>query len=132
MFDWLFKDKVVLKVEKKKKLENAIELLKKEKQIQFETVVKDFDMQKINLSTEVETQIKALEAQINCLRQELKAQLALIQKRSVIELDKVINEYDQRISIKENDLNKLLNLIEADKKSLNQVIDHSLNDEVNE
>lgn len=132
MFDWLFKDKVVLKVEKKKKLENAIELLKKEKQIQFETIVKDFDMQKINLSTDVETQIKALEAQINCLRQELKAQLALIQKRSVIELDKVINEYDQRISIKENELNKLLNLIEADKKSLNQVIDNSLNDEVNE
>ena len=132
MFDWLFKDKVVLKVEKKKKLENAIELLKKEKQIQFETIVKDFDMQKINLSTDVETQIKALEAQINCLRQELKAQLALIQKRSVIELDKVINEYDQRISIKQNELNKLLNLIEADKKSLNQVIDNSLNDEVNE
>lgn len=119
----IFGSNVVRKVEKKKRIEGEIEVLKKQEKVQTENVIKSYDQKKKDLADSTSAQVNALQAQITSLKSNKETQTKLLDEERKVALDKVINEFDQKITNKKNQAKKLGYLIEAEQKNLQDVID---------
>lgn len=122
MLDFLFGNSVVRKVEKKKKIEGEIEVLKKQQKVEIENVIKTYDQKKANLNDTTNAQINSLQAQIAALKANRETQTNVLNEEKKVEIDKATNEYNQRITSKTNQAKKLGYLIEAEQKNLADVI----------
>ena len=69
-FDFLFGNSVIRKVERKRKLEGEIEVLKKQQKVEIEKISKLIDEKKANLADSIDAQVAALNAQINNLKKQ--------------------------------------------------------------
>ena len=126
MFETLFRDSITRKVEKKRKLEGEIALLKKQQKVKSEAVIKDYDKKKVEMVNNINAEIIAYKANIDTLTTSISVQSGLLEQEKKVELDKVINDFDQRIIAKQNKLKRVINFIDAEKKNMQDVISTEL------
>ena len=126
MFETLFRDSITRKVEKKRKLEGEIALLKKQQKVKSEAVIKDYDKKRVEMVNNINAEITAYKANIDTLTTSISVQSGILEQEKKVELDKVINDFDQRIIAKQNKLKRVINFIEADKKNMEDVISTEL------
>lgn len=123
--EWLlsiFGNSVVGKVEKKKKIEGEIEVLKKQQKVEIENIIKTYDQKKANLIDTTNAQIGSLQAQIAALKANKETQTNVLNEEKKVDIDRKTNEYNQKIVSKTNQSKKLGYLIEAEQKNLADVI----------
>lgn len=123
IIDLFTKNSIVRKAEKKRKFEGIVADLKNQQKVKSETVIKEFDIKKVNLIDSIDAQINALSAQIGSLKSQKKTQCDLLDKQMKVVLDKTIDKFDQSIMIMKNKLKSIGNTIEAEQKSLQDVLD---------
>lgn len=121
MFEF-FGNGIVRKVEKKKKVDSEVEVLKKQQKVESDKVLKEYEATKRNYSDSVDAQIKSYEAQIIQLKAEKKGQLELYDKQLKVDLDKKINDFDRKIIAKQNQSKRLSYLIDAEQRNMQDVI----------
>lgn len=115
--DLLFGNSVIRKVEKKRKLEGQVEVLKKQQKVEAEKISKMIDERKAALADSIKAQINALNAQIAVLKNQQKTQSDLLDQERRVEMDKKINDFNQKITTKQNQVKRLSNFIDAERKN---------------
>ena len=126
MFTSIFGGSITRMVEKQKKINGEIEVLKKQQKVKSEEVIKEAATKKKALSDAVEANIQALQAQISSLKEQKKTKTALIDESTKVELDKVINDFDQKIVAKKNQSKRLTHLIGAEKMNMEDILSPEL------
>lgn len=116
-FDSLFGNSVIRKVEKKKKLEGQLEVLKKQQKVEVEKISKETEEKKAALVASIDSQINALNASIATLKNQKKTQQELLDEQKKVEMDKKINDFDRKIVSKMNEIKRLGHFIEAERKN---------------
>lgn len=111
------KSNITRMVEKSKKVSGKIEVLKKQQKAASESLIKECEAQKVALANSIEAQIASYKAQIETLKNQKQTQYAAYDQKLKVDLDKVINNYDEKILAKKNELNRLNNMIEAENKN---------------
>ena len=120
--DRIFGNGVVRKVEKKKRVEGEVEVLKKQQKVQTENVINTYEQRKASVVDNTNAQINALQAQIVALKNSKETKCKLLDEEKKVAIDKVINEFDQKIVSKSNYAKKLGYLITAEQKNLQDVV----------
>lgn len=121
-FDRFFRNDITKNVEKKKRIEGQVEVLKKQQKVSCEAVINDFDCKKTSLIDSTNAQINALKAQIASLGTNKDKQCALLDEQKRVALEKTINDFDQKIVSKQNQVNRLIRYIDAEQKNMEDVI----------
>ena len=116
-FDFLFGNSVIRKVERKRKLEGEIEVLKKQQKVEIEKISKLTDEKKANLADSIDAQVAALNAQINNLKKQKVTQQDLLDEQRKVEIDKKVNDFNQKITAKQNKVKRLGHFIDAERKN---------------
>lgn len=111
------KSKITRMVEKSKKVSGQIEVLKKQQKAASESLIKDNEAQKVAVTNSIEAQIASYKAQIETLKNQKETQCAACDQRLKVDLDRIINSYDEKILAKKNELNRLNNMIDAENKN---------------
>lgn len=117
-----FGNSITRKVEKYNKLMGTVEVLKKQQKVNSESVLKAYAVKQADLTNSVNAEVARLQAQINSLKDHKKAQSELLEEERKVAIDKTINDFDQRIANIKNRATKLMHLIEAEKKNMEDVI----------
>lgn len=118
----LFGNSITDKVEKKKKIEGEVEVLKKEQKVASEAIIQDYDNKKTSTTDTINAQINALQAQIASLKNDKVTKCALLDEERKVALDKCINDYDRKIVSKQNQVKRLTRYIDAEQKNMDDVI----------
>ena len=116
-FDSLFGNSVIRKVEKKKKLEGQLAVLRQQQKIEAEKISKETEKKKADLVCDIDAQITSYEASINNLKKQKKTQQDLLDEQKRVEMDKKIHEFDRKIVSKVNEIKRLGHFIEAERKN---------------
>lgn len=119
----LFGNSITSKVEKKKKIEGDVEVLKKEQKVKTEETIKDFEVRKATTLDSITAQINSLKAQIKNLEKAKEDRAEMLDQELKVEIDKVINSYNRKIISKQNQAKKLGYYIDAEQKNIQDVID---------
>lgn len=122
IIDSIIGNTITSKVEKKKKVEGEIEVLKKEQKIKSEEVIQEYNEKKTDLTDSIDSQINSYKAQINSLMESKKTKIALIEQEKKVQIDKVINDFDRKIVSKQNHVKRLNRLIDAEYNNMEDVI----------
>lgn len=126
--DWvaaIFGNSITSKVEKKKKVENQIEVLKKEEKMKSEKIMAEYKAKDENFKNNADAEINSLKARIKTLEQEKLTNEKVLEQEKRVELDKIFHDYDERIINKKNLVNRLNNFIGAEKKNMQDAIDNT-------
>ena len=122
MFEKLFKTSIQRHVEKKQKLENEVQVLKTQQKVKSENVIAEYNSRKVQFENNVSAQIAALKNQIKNLEVARTTQAEAYEKEKTVQIKKVDNEFDAKILAKKNEITKLTNLIEKEKKDMQDLI----------
>ena len=123
--DWvatIFGNSITSKVEKKKKVENKIQVLKKEQKMKTDKIVAEYKSKEEAFKNNATAQINSLKARIKTLENEIKVNSDVLLQERKVELDKVTHEYDEKIINQQNLVNRLSNFIGAEKKNMEDAI----------
>lgn len=118
----IFGNSITGKVERKKRIEGEIEVLKKQEKVECERVLKDFQAKREQLENDTNAEIARLKSEINRLNTNRDAQLILFDEQQKVMLDETIYEFDRKIVNKTNKAKKLGYLVEAEQKNIEDVI----------
>lgn len=110
----LFKNSITYKVEKKRKLEAEVELLKKQQKVEVEKCTKKYATSLAEEQDAIEQQISMLKAQIEVLKTTKTNRVSILNEEKKVELDRIIKNFDLRIISKQNQVKKLGHLIDAE------------------
>lgn len=124
--DWLmqmFGNSITSKVERKKRLEGEVEVLKKEQKVGVEETIKKFDVKKATELDSITAQINNYKAQIKNLEKAKQDRSEMLSEELKVEVDKVTNIYNRKIIAKQNQAKKLGYYIDAEQKNIEDVID---------
>lgn len=122
MFDIIFSSLITRRIQKKQKLEGQVEVLKKQQKLASEKIIKEYDLKKQNLKFNTDSEIAECEKQIKELNAEKERQDYLLAEQQKVELDEVINKYNQKITSKKNSIKKLTHLIDAERQSQEDIL----------
>ena len=122
MLDFLFRNNIVMKAEKQRRIVGEVEVLKKQQKVEVEKTTKQYAAKKVNMENTIDAQIASLEAQIASLKNSKKAQAELFAEELKVALDKVINLYDRKIVNKTNQAKKLGYFIDAERRNQEDVL----------
>ena len=125
MLDFIFGNALTRKVERKKKIEGDVEVLKKQQKVESETLVEENKKKKINFCNSINAQIAGLQANISMLKNQKITQSAQYDQELKVTLDKKFNEFDLKIIAKQNKINRYTNLIDAERKTIEYVMDNT-------
>lgn len=120
--DDLFGNSITNRVEKKKRIEGQIEVLKKTQKVKAQGVCDEYDAKKKEITDSTNAQINNLQAQIASLKVNKDKQCALLDEQKKVAWDKVVNDFDAKIMSKQNDVKKLSRFIDAEQKNIDDVI----------
>ena len=118
----IFKTSITSKVEKLKKLQGKVEVLKKEQKVGTDSVIKAYDVKQSELKNAIDAQIANFKAEIKSLEAHKKAQFELYNQERKVAIDKTINEYNAKIVNVTNQITELMHLIEAERKTEEEVV----------
>jgi hypothetical protein len=127
LFTSIFGNSITKMVEKQKRVLGEIEVLKKQQKVESEEVCKDFADQKTSLCDAIDANIQALQAQISSLKEQKKTKCALLDEKKKVTLDKVINDFDQKITSKRNQAKRIGHLIGAERLNMEDILTEELN-----
>lgn len=119
----LFGNSITGKVEKKKRIEGEIEVLKKEQKVKVEETTKAYDVRKASELDSITAQINNYKAQIKNLEKAKQDRADMLAEELKVDIDKVVNSYDRKIISKQNQAKKLGYYIDAEQKNIEDVID---------
>lgn len=119
----IFGNPVVRKVERKKRIEGEVEVLKKQQKVEVESITKDYEVKQSSTIDSINAQIGSLKAQIASLNKAKEDRVNLLREEMKVAIDKTINEFDRKIVAKQNKAKKLGYLIDADRNSEEDAID---------
>lgn len=122
MIQVIFGNPITRKVETKKKIEGQVEVLKKEQKVKVEEKTKEYEVKKKVVVDDTTAAINMYKARIASLEKEKKDKVEMLDKELKVEINKVINMYDQRIVSKQNKAKKLGYYIEAEQQNIQDVI----------
>lgn len=120
-----FGNSITYRVERKKKIEGQVEVLKKEQKVKVDETTKEFEVKKSVILDSLNANIAACRAQIKALEQEKKDKDELLEQEKKVAIDKVLNMYNAKITSKQNEAKKLGYYIDAEKRNIQDVIDPS-------
>ncbi len=110
----LFKNSITYKVEKKRKLEAEVELLKKQQKVEVEKCSKKYATSLAEEQDAIEQQISMLKAQIEVLKTTKTNRISILNEEKKVEMDRIIKNFDLKIISKQNQVKKLGHLIDAE------------------
>lgn len=119
----MFGNSITAKVERKKKLEGEVEVLKKEQKVEIEETVKNFEVRKTSELDAMNAQINNFKAQIKNLEKAKQDRADMLTEELKVAVDKVTNNYNRKIISKQNQAKKLGYYIDAEQKNIEDVID---------
>ena len=117
-----FKSNIQRYAERKAKVENEIKVLKQQQKVKVETVNSEFNSRKTQFANNVSAEIAALKNQIKNLEVAKKTQAEAYEKEKSVQIEKVNNDFDAKILSKTNEVTKLTNLIDKEKKDMDEII----------
>lgn len=117
-----FGNSITRKVEKKKRIEGEVEVLKKEQKVAVEATIKDYDERKQAVIDSVDSQIVNLKAQIEALETSKTTRCNLLDEQRKVAIDKTLNDYDIKIVNKQNQAKKLGHYIDAENAAIQDTI----------
>lgn len=124
--EWLmqmFGNSITSKVERKKKIEGEVEVLKKEQKVKLEETIKAYDVKKASILDSITAQINNYKAQIKNLEKAKQDKSEMMNEELKVDIDKVTNIYNRKIISKQNQAKKLGYYINAEQKNIEDVID---------
>ena len=113
----IFKSKITRMVEKSKRLQGEVEVLKKQQKVKVENELKECESRKTQYTNTTNATIAAYKASIKSAELSIKAECSKYDQECKVEVDKIMNEYDSKILAKLNELNRTKNLIDAENKN---------------
>lgn len=113
----IFKNKITKMVEKSKKIEGQIEVLKKQQKVKAENAMKVSEAKKDDFTNSTTATINSYKAAIKTAEASIKTECSKYDQECKVEVDKIMNEYNSKILAKMNELNRTKNLIEAENKN---------------
>lgn len=119
----IFGSSIVKKAEKKRKVENYVEVLKKEQKVAVEEAIKACNVKKTEIVDSVNAQVAALQARIAALKEQKASQCNILDEKLKVDLDRIINDFDQKITTQQNVVKKLGYFINAEQKNIADVVD---------
>lgn len=123
--DWLasiFGNSITAKVERKKKIDGEVEVLRKQEKVECERVQKDFNAQREMLTNQTNSEIARLKAEIKRLENNKDTQFKIIDEQQKVVIDETIKEFDRKILNKINKSKRLEYFIDAEQKNIDDVI----------
>lgn len=118
----LFRRSITSMVEKQRKIEGEVELLKKQQKVESEKCIKKYDNLKSTELDSIDQQINSFKASIGILKGNKITRASIIDEEKKVELDRIINEFDRKIITRKNQAKRLGHLIEAELKNEQDVI----------
>lgn len=122
MFSFFTFNRMQRFVERKKRFEGDVEVLKTKQKVEYENVVRNFKAKKSQLENDVAVEIKALLTQIDNLKKMKLTQTTALDEAMKVELKKVDNRFNQQILAKQNEIKKLNNMIDKEQKDIRDLI----------
>ena len=122
MIEIIFGNPITRKVETKKKIEGQVEVLKKEQKVKVEEKTKEYEVKKKVVMDDTTAATNMYKARIASLEKEKKDKVEMLDKELKVEINKVINRYDQLIVSKQNKAKKLGYYIDAEQQNIQDVI----------
>lgn len=119
---YLFGNSITRKVEKKKRIDGEIEVLKKQQKVNMEAVMKDYDEKKQAVVDSVDAQVVALKAQIETLETSKGTRCNLLDEERKVAIDKTVNDFNRKIVAKQNESKKIGYYIQAENQNIQDVI----------
>lgn len=123
VFNTIFGNSITRRIEKRKRLEGEVEVLKKQQKVESERVIKSYATKRETLINNTNVQISNLKNQIKVLENQQEATLGLYAEQQKVTLDEVINEFDRKIMSKINKAKKLNYLVEAEQKNIQDIVE---------
>lgn len=122
MFNFFTFNRMQRFVERKKRFEGDVEVLKTKQKVEYENVVRSFKAKKSQLENNIAVEIKALITQIDNLKKMKGTQTTALDEEMKVELKKVDNKFNQQILAKQNEIKKLNNLIYKEEQDIKDLI----------
>ena len=113
----IFKNKITRMVEKSKRIEGEIEVLKKQQKVKCENAMKYNEAKKADFTNTTNATIASYKAAIKIAESSIKTECEKYDQECRVEVDKIMNDYNSKILAKSNELNRTKNLIEAENKN---------------
>lgn len=113
----IFKNKITRMVEKSKKIEGEIEVLKKQQKVKSENAMKANKAKQLDFTNTTNATIESYKAAIKIAESNIKTECDKYDQECRVEVDKIMNDYNSKILAKMNELNRTKNLIEAENKN---------------
>lgn len=123
MTDVIFGNSIAGKVQKRKKLEGQIQVLKKQQKVESENVLNTYAQRKQEIIDSTEAQILEHKNQIEMLKANKESRCKLLDEERKVTLDRTINEFDAKISAKQNEVKKLIRYIHAEQGNINDLLE---------
>ena len=123
LYNTIFGNSITRRIEKRKRIEGEVEVLKKQQKVESERVVKSYNTKRETFINNTKVQISNYEAQIKALENQQEATLSLYAEQQKVALDEVINEFDRKIMNKINKAKKLNYLVEAEQKNIQDIVE---------
>ena len=117
-----FGNSITSKVERQKKLNGEVEVLKKEQKVRIEETEKEFEVKENETLDSLDAQINSLKAQIKSLQKAKEDRSKLLIEEKKVAIEKVTNKYNRKIVYKVNQAKKLGYYIDAEQKNVQDVI----------
>lgn len=121
MFENLFADRITRKTEHKNRVEGQIEVLKKQQKVKSESICHEYDFKKSSTIDSINAQINSLKAQILSLETNKECKIKMLEEEMKVELDKIMNNFNQKIISKQNKVRRLSRFIEAERQNMEDV-----------
>lgn len=126
---FIFNHNVGRMLEKKRSMEQEIEVLKKQQKMECEEVLNNHNQKMLDLKDstqaaidDINAQIQSLKASINSVNASKVAQEKVFQEQLKVEMDKTTNKFDRKIVAKQNKVKRLARFIEAEEKNIQDAI----------
>ena len=117
-----FGNSITWKVEKQKRIEGEVEVLKKQQKVEVERITKENEAKRKATVDQINAEIAQMQANIASLKQSRTDKIALSAEELKVSVDKAINDYNRKIVNKQNKAKKLGYYIDAEQRNIQDVI----------
>lgn len=117
-----FGNSITWKVEKQKRIEGEVEVLKKQQKVEVERITKENEAKRKATVDQINAEIAQMQANIASLKQSRTDKIALLAEELKVSVDKAINDYNRKIVNKQNKAKKLGYYIDAEQRNIQDVI----------
>ncbi|WP_300924621.1 hypothetical protein [uncultured Clostridium sp.] len=120
-----FTDSINKKLEKKKRIESNIEVLKKKSKVAIQTTNTAFDQEKASTLNNINIQIGKLKAKIEALEISKGTCTKLLEEQQEVAINKIANKFNLKVINQQNKVSKYEQAINAEVESIRNSINNA-------